>query len=139
MALAAIVNAGAAQRSPRISEPQSIRSGPVEVQFWPQHRLLAERTLRAATAPLRLPGITPAAPAPRATVVLAPTPSTFDSLTHGAPHWSAGVAVPAERRIVLPAFSSARTPLGDPLIALRHELVHLALNAAVPGRVPRWF
>ncbi|HEX6926123.1 MAG TPA: hypothetical protein VF167_11945 [Longimicrobiaceae bacterium] len=137
--LATTANAGAAQLSSGDPALQSLRSGPIEVQFWPGHRPLAERTLRAAAAPLRLPGITPAAPAPRATVVLAPTPSAFDSLTHGAPHWSAGVAVPAERRIVLPAFSSARTPLGDPLIALRHELVHLALNAAVPGRVPRWF
>jgi hypothetical protein len=29
--------------------------------------------------------------------------------------------------------------MGDPLVALRHELVHLALNDYVQSRVPRWF
>lgn len=100
---------------------------------------MAERTLRAASAPLRLPGIGASLAPPQARVILAPTPAAFDSLTRGAPHWSAGIAVPSERLIVLPAFSSGRTPMGDPLIALRHELVHLALNAHLPGRVPRWF
>lgn len=120
-------------------EPRIIRSGAVEVIFWPGDRTMAERTLRAATSPLRLPGIDPAAAPPEACVVLAPTPAAFDSLTRGAPHWSAGIAVPGERLIVLPAFASGRTPMGNPLVALRHELVHLALNAYLPGRVPRWF
>lgn len=100
---------------------------------------MAERTLRAAASPLRLPGIAISAPPPAARVYLAPTPAAFDSLTRGAPHWSAGIAVPSERMIVLPAYSSERTPRGDPLVALRHELVHLALNAYLPGRIPRWF
>jgi hypothetical protein len=100
---------------------------------------MAERALRAATRPLRLPGIPGPVRAPGARVVLAPTPQAFDSLTRGAPHWSAGVAVPSERLIVLPGYSSGRTPMGDPLVALRHELVHLALNAYLPGRIPRWF
>ena len=100
---------------------------------------MAARTLRAASLPLRLPGISVSAAPPRASVYLAPTPAAFDSLTRGAPHWSAGIAVPSQRVIVLPAYASGRTPMGDPLVALRHELVHLALNAHLPGRVPRWF
>jgi hypothetical protein len=111
----------------------------LEVIYWPGDRAMAERALRAATRPLRLPGIPGPVRAPGARVVLAPTPQAFDSLTRGAPHWSAGVAVPSERLIVLPGYSSGRTPMGDPLVALRHELVHLALNAYLPGRIPRWF
>src|SRR5690606_6548198 len=98
-----------------------------------------ERTLRAASAPLRLPGIAASTPPPAARILLASGPAAFDSLTGGAPHWSAGIAIPARRVIVLPAYSSARTPMGDPLVALRHELVHVALNAYLGARVPRWF
>ncbi len=117
----------------------SLRAGPIEVVYWPQDRAIAERTLRAATRPLRLPGISPSVEPPAARIVLAPTPAAFSSITRGAPHWSAGIAVPSERVIVLPAYGSERTPLGDPIVALRHELVHLALNAHLPGRIPRWF
>jgi hypothetical protein len=116
-----------------------LRADSLEVIYWPGDRAMAERALRAATRPLRLPGIPGPVRAPGARVVLAPTPQAFDSLTRGAPHWSAGVAVPSERLIVLPGYSSGRTPMGDPLVALRHELVHLALNAYLPGRIPRWF
>src|SRR5690606_15492882 len=28
---------------------------------------------------------------------------------------------------------------GDPILTLRHELAHLALNDALPGIIPRWF
>lgn len=116
-----------------------LRSGGLEVVYWPGDRAMAGRTLRAADQPLRLPGIAVAAPPPQARILLAPTPVAFDSLTGGAPHWSAGVAMPAQRRIVLPAYGSGRTPRGDPLIALRHELVHVALNQYLRGRIPRWF
>ena len=118
---------------------QRLVSGSIEVLFRPSDRPMAERTLRAASTPLRLPGIAVSAPPPAARILLAGDPAAFDSLTGGAPHWSAGIAIPARRVIVLPAYSSARTPMGDPLVALRHELVHLALNAHIGGRVPRWF
>ena len=100
---------------------------------------MAERALRSAVTPLRLPGIGDAVPPPPATIAIAPNQAAFELLTGGAPHWSAGIAVPSERLIVLPGYSSSRTPLGEPLSALRHELVHLALNAYLPGRIPRWF
>ena len=118
---------------------RTIRDDSLEVIFWPGDEAMAERTLRAASRPLRLPGIPARAAPPSARILLAPTPAAFDSLTRGAPHWSAGIAVPAERVIVLPAYGSERTPTGDPLAALRHELVHLALNGFLGRRVPRWF
>lgn len=118
--------------------PASLRADSLEVIYWPGDRPMAERTLRAASRPLLLPGLAVVAP-PAARVVLTPTPQAFDSLTRGAPHWSAGIAVPSERLIVLPGYASGRTPMGDPIVALRHELIHLALNAHLPGRIPRWF
>lgn len=116
-----------------------LSSGSIEVLYRPSDRAMAERTLRAASTPLRLPGIAVSAPPPAARILLATDAAAFDSLTGGAPHWSAGIAIPARRVIVLPAYSSARTPMGDPLVALRHELVHVALNAHLGARVPRWF
>ena len=118
---------------------ESLRHGAVEVFFQAADRRMAERTLRAAGVPLRLPGICPSVPPPPSRIYLATDPAAFDSLTGGAPHWSAGIAIPSRRVIVLPAYSSARTPMGDPLVALRHELVHLALNSHIGARVPRWF
>jgi hypothetical protein len=49
------------------------------------------------------------------------------------------VAFPAERLIVLPAFATDRPPGADALDALRHERIHLALAAYLPGPIPRWF
>lgn len=118
--------------------PLALGDDSLRVVYWPRDRPLAERTLAAARAPLPLPGI-PAAFRFTGTVVLAPTPARFDSLTGGAPGWSAGVAIPSLRRIILPAYQSDRTPLGDPIVALRHELAHLALDQYLPPPIPRWF
>jgi hypothetical protein len=58
----------------------------------------------------------------------------MDSLSSGrAPEWGAAVALPGSRTILL------RADLGDIYRTLRHELAHLALHQAVPGRVPLWF
>jgi hypothetical protein len=43
------------------------------------------------------------------------------------------VALPGSRLILL------RADVGDLYTTLRHELAHLALHRAVPGRVPLWF
>ena len=112
----------------------------VRVVYWPPDRGTATRVLRAATAPLTLPGIGRRPAVSAATIVLAPSPALFDSLTSGrAPRWSAGIAVPGRRLIVLPAYPSARTPGSDPILALRHELVHLAVHQHLGDAVPRWF
>ena len=126
--------AGAAQ-GPRALVADSLR-----VVYWPGDEGVAQRTFRAARAPLRLPGIGTAVGLRAGTVILAPDAATFDSVTAGhAPDWAAGVAIPSERTIVLPAFPSSRTRAQDPIVALRHELVHLALNDYLGVPVPRWF
>lgn len=49
------------------------------------------------------------------------------------PRWGAGMTLPARRLVVI------RADGGDPFGTLRHELAHLALHTAIPGRVPLWF
>ncbi len=128
------VVAAQTEGGPYVLERDSIR-----VVYWGQGRPAAERTLSAAFAPLPLPGIPERPTLTRGTIILAPTPAAFDSITEGrTPEWAAGVAIPSERMIVIPAFARSSS-LGDPAITLRHELAHLALNDYVDGLVPRWF
>jgi hypothetical protein len=54
------------------------------------------------------------------------------------PDWGSAFAFPAERRIVMQG-SSASSQAGDPLVALRHELAHLALHEYLGDLAPRWF
>jgi hypothetical protein len=108
------------------------------VVFWPGQEGRAQRTLTGALAPMPLPGMPGRAITAAGTIVLAPTPALFDSVTGGrAPDWAAGVAIPAQRLIVLPTYG--RTGAEDPVVTLRHELAHLALSAYLDGRAPRWF
>jgi hypothetical protein len=122
-----------------IGAPAALGGDSLRVVFWPGDRQMAERVWRVADTPFPLPGLPPGASRISGAVFLAPTPEVFDSLARGAPAWSAGVAIPSQRRIIIPAFQSRRTPLGDPLVALRHEIAHLALNAHLPRGIPRWF
>jgi hypothetical protein len=120
--------------------PLAIRADSLQVVFWEGQEGLARRTLTAATAPLPLPGIPGDHRLIRGTIYLAPSQEILDSLTGGrVPHWAAGVAIPSLQRIVLPAFGRSRSPLEDPVVVLRHELAHLALNAYLPRPIPRWF
>jgi hypothetical protein len=68
------------------------------------------------------------------TVYLTPSQSDFDALTQGRlPHWSAAVAMPVSRTIVLKVGNfERRTQI------IQHELSHVLLHGAV-GRVPVWF
>jgi hypothetical protein len=113
---------------------------PVRVIYWPGGRPRAEEVLAAARRPLPLPGF-PGRRAPiRATIILAPSPQVFDSVTGGrAPEWGAGVAIPSTRTIVLPVYSTPRISPEELPRTLRHELVHLALHQALPEPIPRWF
>lgn len=124
---------------PGAAGAMAIGSDSLRVVFWPGDQPLAERAWRAASTPFHLPGLPEGASRIHGTIFLAPTPAAYDSLTRGAPGWSAGVAIPSLRRIVVPAFQSQRTPPGDPISALRHEIAHLALHAYLPGQIPRWF
>ena len=116
---------------------------PYTVQFAVGAQRLATRVLGLAQNMAPLPGI-PARLWQREeiTIVLAPSEQAFHQLTGGrAPEWGAGVAIPQQSLIILPAYGS--TNRGGPLdygIVLRHELAHLALQRALaPARLPRWF
>lgn len=56
----------------------------------------------------------------------------------GTPEWGIALAHPALRRIILQGRGAA-SDAGDPLIALRHELAHLALHEYMDDLPPRWF
>lgn len=74
-------------------------------------------------------------------VHLAPTREVFDSLLGGrVPEWSAGVAIPSRRMLVIPAWQGSLTRPGESARILRHEWAHLGLHGwLAPLRVPRWF
>jgi hypothetical protein len=132
--LAGTASEGAAQA------PLALVEDSLRVVYWPGDEGVAQRAFRTARAPLRLPGIGTAEVLRAGTVILAPDAATFDSVTGGrAPDWAAGVAIPALRTIILPAYPSTRTRAQDPIVALRHEMVHLALNDYLGVPVPRWF
>lgn len=120
--------------------PKRLTRDSVGVVYWPGYEKQARRTLDAALQPLSLPGLPAAAVVPTGTIVLAPTQARFDSVIGGrVPEWSAGVAIPDRRLIVLPVFASPQAANTDPAVTLRHELAHLAVHAYLPGSVPRWF
>lgn len=121
------------------AETQAIGSDGWTVIFWPGYLPVARRTLGALEALPPLPGIPPVRAVLPSTVYLAPTREVFDSVTGGAPEWSAGVAIPSQRVIVVPAYATEHTGTDDPAITLRHEVAHLALHSYVGGRIPRWF
>lgn len=121
-------------------EARALEAGPVRVVYWPGGRGRAEEVLAAALRPPPLPGFSAErAPVP-STIVLAPSPEIWDSVTGGrVPEWGAGVAFPAAGVIVLPLFPGpGRRPEQLP-VTLRHEIVHLALHQRLPEPIPRWF
>ena len=120
--------------------PMALVEDSLQVVYWPGDEGIARRTFLAARSPLRLPGIGTVAGLRAGTVIVAPDPATFDSVTGGrVPDWAAGVAIPTLRTIIVPAYPSDRTRAADPIVALRHEMVHLALNDYLGVPVPRWF
>ena len=67
-------------------------------------------------------------------LVLVPDVAALQRITRGrGPAWGAGLTLPSARTIIL------RLDAGDPEATLRHELAHLILASALPGRVPLWF
>lgn len=87
-----------------------------------------------------LPGLPDTVPS-GVQVHLAPSQEVFDSLLGGrAPEWSAGVAIPSRRMLVIPAWQGSLTRPGESGRILRHEWAHLGLHGWLePLRVPRWF
>jgi hypothetical protein len=107
--------------------------GRVTAVAWPAQRAVAVDLARAADRPAEWPGLGRRDAGPLRLIVV-PDGRTLDSLTAGrAPAWGAAVALPGEHTILL------RADQTDLLRTLRHELAHLVLHEAVPGRVPLWF
>ena len=100
----------------------------------------AVRVLAALEAAPPLPGLPPDVPT-GVLVLLAPDESVFERLTGGqVPDWGAGVALPAQATIVMPAYVSARGRGWSDIQVLRHEWAHIGLHQYLQGlRVPRWF
>ncbi len=120
-------------------QPSFVERDSIRVVYWDDGGAAARRVLDAAGAPLPLPGIPGDFRLSSSTIFLAPTPEVFDSLAGGrTPDWAAGVAIPAEGIIILPA-QPRRDTFQDPVITLRHELAHLALAGYLDGNIPRWF
>lgn len=80
-------------------------------------------------------------PRPRARVVIAIAPDERrfrEWIGPAAPEWGAAIAFPAQRTIIMQG-RTAGSDAGDPLVVLRHELAHLALDEALGDLPPRWF
>ena len=80
-------------------------------------------------------------PRPRARVVIAVAPDERrfrEWIGPAAPEWGAAIAFPAQRTIIMQG-RTAGSDAGDPLVVLRHELAHLALDEALGDLAPRWF
>lgn len=102
--------------------------------------LVAERVLALIDAQAPLPGIPPSAPS-GVTAVLTHSAQAFDELTGGVvPEWRAGVAIPADRMLVLPYGEGPSVLDSEGRRTLRHEWAHLGLHEYLGDlRVPRWF
>ena len=99
----------------------------------PDQMNLAIALAEAASQPVSWPGLGRREPGPLRLIVVAPG-GRLDSLSRGRfPPWSAGLAYPSARTIVV------RWRGSDAFAVLRHELAHLALHDAVHSRLPLWF
>lgn len=103
----------------------------------PRDALLAKSLLASISRNDTFPGL----PRPRDSVliVIAPDHRRFTEYAGGsAPEWGSAFAFPAQRTIVMQG-SAAGADAGNPLVAVRHELAHLALHEALGDLPPRWF
>jgi hypothetical protein len=115
----------------RAQAPGFVRVGRVTAVYWGRDGALAQALAEYADHTAGWPGLPGPARHP-VRLLLARTTTRFDSLTSGrVPGWTGGVAFPGANTIVIRLD-------GDPRVALRHELAHLALHEYV-GAVPRWF
>ncbi len=112
----------------------------LRVVYWPGHQGRADRVVRNLEARPELPGL-PADHPRMAVVFLAPDEARWEALTGSrAPHWGAGVAIPARSRIVLPVFQTPWDGFQAEGRTLRHEWAHLGLHDYLEDLIiPRWF
>jgi len=127
--------------SPRVLDGSSFLAGTrVTVSFMAADSGKAVRVLEALETALPLPGLPPDVPN-GVLLHLAADEAAFERLTGGlAPDWGAGVALPAEATIVMPAYVSDRGRGWSDNRVLRHEWAHIGLHQYLEGlRIPRWF
>lgn len=136
--LALLASGLTAQEQP----PVRVEAGPIVVHAWPGQEAVAARLVEAISRQPPLPALPDTVLAGETVdIFLAPDEARFRQLTGGrAPDWGAGVAQPAEGRIVLPAYASTRGRMQELPTVARHELAHVALERALtPAAIPRWF
>ena len=103
---------------------------------WPGQQRLATALAEMADGARDFPGIGRIPGDRPIRLILVPTRERYDSLTRGRlPLWSEGAAFPDAGTIVL----LTDRPSDRPVIALRHELAHLALRWHVKRHIPLWF
>ncbi len=107
--------------------------GRVTAVAWPAQAALAVGLADIADRPAIWPGLGSRDLGEIRLVVTADSQAFRDYTRGRLPGWGAGAAFPGGRTIVL------RADAGDLAGTLRHELAHIALHQAVPGRVPLWF
>jgi hypothetical protein len=139
--LASLAPAAAPAQSPSGSAAWSATSGAAATVYHrPQHAELAARVLAFLDEQPPLPALP--ADLPRdVSVYLASDEASFRERVGGrTPEWSAGVAIPALDRVVIPLYQSGTALSGERARVLRHEWAHLALHQHLEGlRIPRWF
>ena len=116
--------------------PERIDRGRFAVTFYEQDRLLATSLADYAVRTDTFPGLPRSQQ--RVTIAIAPDERRFREWAGGAPEWGSAVAFPESRRVVIQGRRAASSA-GDPLVALRHELAHLALHEMLGDLPPRWF
>lgn len=138
-----VLQAGEPEVGGVIERPDTLREGALIFHYWTGGERLAARLAEAAREMPPLPAL-PAGVIDEGgpvSIFLAPDAESFSELVGGrAPEWSAGVALPETRVIVLPGYLDAGAPPHRLGRVLRHELAHIALHSYLaPQRPPRWF
>ncbi len=114
-----------------------IDRGRFTVVAYPGDTVLARALIERALVADSFPDL----PRPRAHVLIAiaPDQARFRSWAGpAAPEWGAAIAIPDDSRIVMQG-RAAPSSAGNPAVALRHELAHLALHEYLGDLPPRWF
>lgn len=112
----------------------------VTLYFRPADSLKATTMLRFLTEGATLPALRPEVPSGVALYLAENEDALIALAGTGVPDWGAGVTLPQEGRIVIPAFVSSRGSGWSDARVLRHEWAHVALYQHLEGlRIPRWF
>ena len=124
----------------KLADGRYLAGARATISFVPADSIKAARVLSTLEGAFPLPGL-PAGVPSGVLLVLAPDEIQFVRLTGGAaPDWGAGVALPAQSAIVVPAYVSERGRGWSDARLLRHEWAHVGLHQHLEGlRVPRWF